>query len=193
VRLQKSALTSARWTHGPHRCGPCIVRSQLQIGWRPIADRLADGFSMSRQRRGEVETRNYLRNQAGSRSLAFDLSVWGRRPGVTHQRFGSSSHPLQNGMLTHPQDFCTTSMSPYVLLRSARSIIIAMIIAQRKINNHSSIVMIILPRSTAIGNNTLTIRTFLFSPPLSAPPPACKASVCVFFSPEATVVSHWHK
>jgi hypothetical protein len=35
--------------------------------------------------------------QAGSRSLAFDLRI-------THQRYGSSSHPLQNGHLTHPQD-----------------------------------------------------------------------------------------
>ena len=24
---------------------------------------------------------------------------------VTNERFGTSSHPLQNGMLTHPQDF----------------------------------------------------------------------------------------
>jgi hypothetical protein len=34
---------------------------------------------------------------------------------------------------------------------------------------------------TAIGNNTLTIRTFLFSPPLSAQAHACTASFCVFF------------
>jgi len=40
------------------------------------------------QRRGDVEIRNYLRDQAGSRSLVFDLSI-------THQRYGSSSHPLQ--------------------------------------------------------------------------------------------------
>jgi hypothetical protein len=32
-----------------------------------------------------------------------------------------------------------------------------------------------------IGNSTLTIRTFLFSPLLSAPPPACTAKFCVFF------------
>jgi hypothetical protein len=44
-----------------------------------------------------VEIRNYLRDQAGSRSLVFDLSI-------THDRSGSSSNPLQNGRSTHPQD-----------------------------------------------------------------------------------------
>jgi hypothetical protein len=48
-----------------------------------------------------------------------------------------------------------TSMCLCVLLRSARSIF--------------------------IGNSKLTIKTFLFSPPLSAPPPACTANFCVFF------------
>ena len=47
--------------------------------------------------RGDVGIRNYLRDHAGSRSLVFDLSI-------THNRYGSSSHPLQNGRLTHPQD-----------------------------------------------------------------------------------------
>jgi hypothetical protein len=49
------------------------------------------------QRRGDVEIRNYLRDQAGSRSLVFDLVV-------THERFVSSSHHQQNGLHTHPQD-----------------------------------------------------------------------------------------
>jgi hypothetical protein len=49
------------------------------------------------QRRGDVEIRNYLRNQAGSRNLVFDLSL-------AHDRFGSSSHVQQNGCLSHPQD-----------------------------------------------------------------------------------------
>jgi len=49
------------------------------------------------QRRGDVEIRSYLRDQAGSRSLVFDLSI-------THHRFGSSSHVHQNGLLSHPQD-----------------------------------------------------------------------------------------
>jgi hypothetical protein len=49
------------------------------------------------QRRGDVEVRNFLRDQAGSRNLVFDLSI-------THDRFGSSSHVQQNGSLSHPQD-----------------------------------------------------------------------------------------
>jgi hypothetical protein len=44
-----------------------------------------------------VEIRSYLRDQAGSRSLVFDLSI-------THHRFGSSSHVHQNGLLSHPND-----------------------------------------------------------------------------------------
>jgi hypothetical protein len=80
------------------------------------------------QRRGEVEIRNYMRDQAGSRSLVFDLSI-------THDRFGSSSHVQQNGLHRIPR----TQMCLCVLLRCAKL--------------------------TAIGNNTLTIRTFLFSPP----------------------------
>jgi len=75
-----------------------------------------------------VEIRNCLRDQAGSRSLVFDLSI-------THDRYGSSSHVQQNGLLSHPR----TSMRLCILLRSAKL--------------------------KAIGNNTLTIRTFLFSPP----------------------------
>jgi len=102
------------------------------------------------QRCGDVKTRNYLRDQAGSRSLVFDLSI-------THDRYGSSSHPLQNGSLTHPQDIDAALH----------------IAAQRKINSYR--------RRIAIGNNTLTIRTFLFSPPLSAPAHACTANFCVFF------------
>jgi hypothetical protein len=39
----------------------------------------------------------YLRDQAGSRSLVFDLSI-------AHDRFGSCSHVQQNGSLSHPQD-----------------------------------------------------------------------------------------
>ncbi len=49
------------------------------------------------QRRCDVEIRNYLRDQAGSRSLVFDLSI-------AHDRFGSSSHVQQNACLSHPQD-----------------------------------------------------------------------------------------
>jgi len=96
------------------------------------------------QRRGDVEICNYLRDQAVSRSLDFDLSI-------THDRFGSSSHVQQNCLLSHD----SKQMRLCVLLRSARS--------------------------TPVGNNTLTIRTFLFSPPLQAHPPACMANFCVFF------------
>jgi hypothetical protein len=39
----------------------------------------------------------HLRDQAGSRSLIFDISI-------AHDRFGSSSHVQQNGSLWHPQD-----------------------------------------------------------------------------------------
>ena len=93
------------------------------------------------QRRGDVQI--YLRDQAGSRSFVFDLSI-------AHDRFGSSSHPQQNGSLTHPQDIDAP-------LRVAAQ------------------------RSPPIGNSTLTIRTFLFSPRSLAHPPACPASFCVFF------------
>ena len=49
------------------------------------------------QRRGDVEICKYMRDQAGSRSLVFDLSI-------THDCYGSSSHVHQNGLLSHPQD-----------------------------------------------------------------------------------------
>ena len=48
-------------------------------------------------RRGDVELRSYLQDAVGRRSLVFDLSM-------THNRFGSSSHVQQNGLLSHPQD-----------------------------------------------------------------------------------------
>ena len=40
---------------------------------------------------------SYLQDAAGRRSLVFDLSM-------THNRFGSSSHVQQNGLLSHPKD-----------------------------------------------------------------------------------------
>ena len=69
--------------------------------------------SSAGQRRGDVEIRNYLRDQADSQSLVFDLSV-------TRDRFGSSGHLLQNGLLTR-------SAGPRCALRLA---------AKRKINNY---------------------------------------------------------
>jgi hypothetical protein len=44
-----------------------------------------------------VEIRSFLQDAAGRRSLVFDLFM-------THDRFGSSSHVQQNGLLSHPQD-----------------------------------------------------------------------------------------
>jgi hypothetical protein len=48
------------------------------------------------QRRGDVEIRSFLQDGAGRRSLVFDLSM-------TQDRFGSSSHVQQNGLLSHPK------------------------------------------------------------------------------------------
>jgi len=50
------------------------------------------------QKRGDVELRSYFQDAAGRRSLVFDLSM-------THDRFGSSSHVKQKGLLSHPQGF----------------------------------------------------------------------------------------
>ena len=68
------------------------------------------------QRRGDLEIRQswqYLHDQAGSRSLVFDLAI-------AHDRFGSSSQPHQNGPPSNPQDIDTP-------LRIA---------AQRKVNHY---------------------------------------------------------
>ncbi len=80
------------------------------------------------QRRCDVEIRTYLRDQAGSRSLVFDIPS--RTIGLAQ-------------VATCSRTICCriprTSMRLRVLLRNTSSI--------------------------TIGNNTLTIRTFLFSPP----------------------------
>jgi hypothetical protein len=55
---------------------------------------------------------------------------------ITHDRIGSSCHVQQNGSLSHKQDL------------------------------DAPLRMAALPKSTGIGSNTLTTRTFLFSPPL---------------------------
>jgi hypothetical protein len=49
------------------------------------------------QRCRDVELRSDLQDDAGRQSLVFDLSM-------THDRFGSSSHVQQNGLLSHPQE-----------------------------------------------------------------------------------------
>jgi hypothetical protein len=48
-----------------------------------------------------VEISSYLQHAAGLQSLVFDLSM-------THNRFGSSSHVQQNGLLSNPQDLDAT-------------------------------------------------------------------------------------
>jgi hypothetical protein len=99
------------------------------------------------QRRGDVEIRNYLQDQAGSRSLVFDLSI-------THDRFGSSSHVQQNGLLSHPKDLDAP-------LRLA---------AQRKINSYRqqnadnqniSFLPVIVSTSTRMHGNFFFVR-FVF-------------------------------
>ena len=50
-----------------------------------------------RQKRGDVEIVNYLQDAAGARNLVFDLRI-------THDRYGRSTQPHQNGQLTHPRD-----------------------------------------------------------------------------------------
>jgi hypothetical protein len=46
---------------------------------------------------GDVEIRNYLQDTAGRRNLVFDLSM-------THDRFGSSNHVQQKGLLSHAKE-----------------------------------------------------------------------------------------
>ena len=54
--------------------------------------RTQDGVTTSAgQRRADVELRSYLQDEAGCRSLVFDLSM-------THDRFGSSSHVKRFGI-----------------------------------------------------------------------------------------------
>jgi hypothetical protein len=53
----------------------------------------------SGQWRGDVEIRNYLRDQAGSRSLVFDLSI-------THDRYSSCSHVQQKIAIASPGHRC---------------------------------------------------------------------------------------
>jgi hypothetical protein len=52
---------------------------------------LHDDSTCAGQRPGDVELRSYLQDEAGRRSLVFDLSM-------THDRFGSSRHVKQKGL-----------------------------------------------------------------------------------------------
>jgi hypothetical protein len=68
----------------------------MRIRWTDTV-RTQHGVTASAgQRRGDVELRSYLQDEAVRRRLVFDLSM-------THDRFGSSSHVQQNGLLSHPQ------------------------------------------------------------------------------------------
>ncbi len=63
------------------------------------------------QRRGDVEVRSYLRDQSGSRSLVFDLSI-------AHDGFGSRRHVQQNGSLSN--SIPRTLTARCVMLRSIK-------------------------------------------------------------------------
>jgi hypothetical protein len=94
-RPHQHVHSSLRWNQGARLDGVCpwpIIPDSRTQGPYPI---WSHGASTG-QRRGDVGIRNYLRDQADSRSLVFDLII-------THDRYGRSSHPLQNGRLTHPQ------------------------------------------------------------------------------------------
>jgi hypothetical protein len=116
------------------------------------------------QRRGDVEIRNYLRDKAGSRSLVFDLSithVFAARGYLSQNgdRFGSSSHVQQNGLLSHPQDLDAP-------LRLA---------AKRRLNNY---------RQQYADNQNISFLPAIVSTStrtLPQLPPAYTANFCVFF------------
>jgi hypothetical protein len=69
--------------------GPCSARHRVCTQHNVTAS--------AGQQHCDVEIRNYLRDHAGSLSLAFDLSI-------THDHFGSSSHVQQNSLLLYPRD-----------------------------------------------------------------------------------------
>ena len=106
-------------------------------------------------RRGDVELRSYLQDAVGRRSLVFDLSM-------THDRFGSSSHVQQNGLLLHPQDLDAP-------LRLA---------AQRKINSYRqqyadnqniSFLPAIVSTSTRMHGEFLRLLFLIFHRPTGRP------------------------
>jgi len=99
-RAPVSAGPSHALGTGAHVCpglGGCKQLAEPGPGQTgaPCVKVTSTGF-IAGPRRGDVEIRHYLRDQAG-RSLVFDLII-------AHDRFGSSSHVRQNGLFTHPQD-----------------------------------------------------------------------------------------
>jgi hypothetical protein len=110
ARLLSAAAKNSAWTFTATtraRAQLTQVQPRRTTGWCPYWGRCSArpdtryGPNMATasagQRRSDVEIWNYLRSQAGSQSLVFDLSI-------AHDRFGSSSHVQQNGCLSHPQD-----------------------------------------------------------------------------------------
>ena len=106
MRLQKAPPRLVRrphlHMHSSLRCNQGARRDGVRVGalFRTAGHvvRTQHGVTASAgQRRGDVKVRHFLRDQAGSRSLVFDLSI-------AHDRFGSSSHVQQNGCLSHPPD-----------------------------------------------------------------------------------------
>eukprot|EP00802_Teleaulax_amphioxeia_P020169 Tamp_20441.p3 GENE.Tamp_20441~~Tamp_20441.p3 ORF type:complete len:130 (-),score=6.25 Tamp_20441:33-422(-) len=66
------------------------------------------------QKHGDVEIINYLQDTAGARNLVFNLSI-------THDRYGSSTHPHLSGLLSHPQDPDAPCPPPAASLPQERS------------------------------------------------------------------------
>ena len=90
---------------------------------------------------------NYLRDQAGSRSLVFDLSI-------AHDRFGSSRHVQQNGCLSHPQDIDAP-------LRIAAQRKIVAYLQQYSDNQNISFLPSIVSTSTRMHGEFLRLSLFL--------------------------------
>ena len=100
-------------THLYHEFRQCFVELSLYFllrtqGSFPAIKMFQDGkkcvfrtptitVKNGKRRPGDVEIRNYLQDAAGCRSLVFDLSI-------THERFGSSTHVHQNGLLSQDLD-----------------------------------------------------------------------------------------
>ena len=66
------------------------------------------------QKHGDVEIINYLQDTAGARNLVFNLSI-------THDRYGSKTHPHLNGLLSHSQDPDAPCRPPAASLPQERS------------------------------------------------------------------------
>ena len=114
MRVQKVPSRSLRLTQVPPRRTTGWSRCSHMCSAQPGTRSARNSASPPARANGAATWRpDYLRDQAGSRSLVFDLAI-------AHDRFGSSSQPHQNGPPSNPQDIDTP-------LRIA---------AQRKINGY---------------------------------------------------------